>query len=104
MAIERTLAIIKPDAVGRGLSGDIIKRIEGAGLRLRAMRLIRLGRAQAEAFYEGHKARPFYGSLCGYMSSGPVAASAVEADGATANWGDLMGAADPAKAAPGAVR
>ena len=67
MAIERTLAIIKPDAVGRGLSGDIIKRIEGAGLRLRAMRLIRLGRAQAEAFYEVHKARPFYGSLCEYM-------------------------------------
>jgi nucleoside-diphosphate kinase len=64
MAIERTLAIVKPDAVGRGLSGDIIKRIEGAGLKLRAMRLMRLGRAQAEAFYAVHKARPFYGSLC----------------------------------------
>ena len=104
MAIERTLAIIKPDAVGRGLSGDIIKRIEGAGLRLRAMRLMRLGRAQAEAFYEVHKARPFYGSLCEYMSSGPVVVMALEADGAIAKWRDLMGATDPAKAAPGTIR
>jgi nucleoside-diphosphate kinase len=104
MAIERTLAIIKPDAVGRGLSGDIIKRIEGAGLKIRAMRLIRLGRAQAEAFYEVHKSRPFYGSLCEYMSSGPVVVMALEADGAIAKWRDLMGATDPAKAAPGTIR
>jgi nucleoside-diphosphate kinase len=104
MAIERTLAIIKPDAVGRGLSGDIIKRIEGAGLRLRALRLIRLGRAQAEAFYEVHKVRPFYRSLCEYMSSGPVVVMALEADGAIAKWRDLMGATDPAKAAPGTIR
>jgi nucleoside-diphosphate kinase len=104
MAIERTLAIIKPDAVGRGLSGDIIKRIEGAGLRLRTMRLMRLGRAQAEAFYEVHKARSFYGSLCEYMSSGPVVVMALEADGAIAKWRDLMGATDPAKAAPGTIR
>jgi nucleoside-diphosphate kinase len=104
MAIERTLAIIKPDAVGRGLSGDIIKRVEGAGLRLRAMRLMRLGRAQAEAFYEVHKARPFYGALCEYMSSGPVVVMALEADGAIAKWRDLMGATDPAKAAPGTIR
>ena len=104
MAIERTLAIIKPDAVGRGLSGDIIKRIEGAGLRVRAMRLMRLGRAQAEAFYAVHKARPFYGSLCEYMSSGPVVVMALEADGAIAKWRDLMGATDPAKAAPGTIR
>ena len=104
MAIERTLAIIKPDAVGRGLSGDIIKRIEGAGLRLRAMRLMRLGRAHAEAFYEVHKARSFYGSLCEYMSSGPVVVMALEADGAIAKWRDLMGATDPAKAAPGTIR
>ena len=66
------MAIIKPDAVGRELAGDILKRIEGAGLRLRAMRLMRLGRAQAEAFYAVHKERPFYGSLCEYMTSGPV--------------------------------
>jgi nucleoside-diphosphate kinase len=94
MAIERTLAIIKPDAVGRGFSGDIIKRIESAGLKLRAMRLTRLGRAQAEAFYEVHKARPFYGSLCEYMSSGPVVVMALEAEGAM----------DPAKAAAGTIR
>jgi nucleoside-diphosphate kinase len=104
MAIERTLAIIKPDAVGRGLSGDIIKRIEAAGLKLRAMRLIHLGRTQAEAFYDVHKARPFYGSLCEYMSSGPVVAMALEAEGAIAKWRELMGATDPAKAAPGTLR
>jgi len=104
MAIERTLAIIKPDAVGRGLSGDIIKRIEGAGLKLRALRLMRLGRAQAEAFYAVHKARPFYGSLCEYMSSGPVVVMVLEADGAIAKWRDLMGATDPAKAEPGTMR
>jgi nucleoside-diphosphate kinase len=104
MAIERTLAIIKPDAVGRGLSGDIIKRIEGAGLKLRALRLMRLGRAQAEAFYAVHTARPFYGSLCEYMSSGPVVVMVLEADGAIAKWRDLMGATDPAKAAPGTIR
>jgi nucleoside-diphosphate kinase len=104
MAIERTLAIIKPDAVGRGLSGDIIKRIEAAGLKLRAMRLIHLGRAQAQAFYDVHKARPFYGSLCEYMSSGPVVAMALEAEGAIAKWRELMGATDPAKAAPGTLR
>src|SRR5580692_4794144 len=104
MAIERTLAIVKPDAVGRGLSGDIIKRIEGAGLKLRAMRLMRLGRAQGEAFYAVHKARPFYGSLCEYMSSGPVVVMVLEADGAIAKWRDLMGATDPAKAASGTIR
>jgi len=104
MAIERTLAIIKPDAVARGLSGDIIKRIEGAGLKLCAMRLIRLAHAQAEAFYAVHKARPFYGSLCEYMSSGPVVVMALEAEGAIAKWRELMGATDPAKAAPGTIR
>jgi nucleoside-diphosphate kinase len=104
MALERTLAIIKPDAVARGLSGDIIKRIETAGLKLRGMRLIRLGRAQAEAFYEVHKARPFFGSLCDYMSSGPVVVMALEAEGAIAKWRDLMGATDPAKAARGTIR
>ncbi|MGH7915071.1 MAG: nucleoside-diphosphate kinase [Candidatus Binataceae bacterium] len=104
MAIERTLAIIKPDAAGRGLSGDVIKRIEGAGLKLRAMRLMRLGRAQAEAFYDVHKGRPFYSSLCEYMSSGPVVVMVLEGDGAIAKWRDLMGATDPAKAAAGTIR
>ena len=104
MAIERTLAIIKPDAFARGLAGDIIKRIEAAGLKLRAMRLMRLARSQAEAFYEVHKARPFYGSLCEYMSSGPVVVMALEADGAIVKWRELMGATDPAKAAAGTIR
>ena len=104
MAIERTLAIIKPDAFARGLAGDIIKRIEAAGLKLRAMRLMRLARSQAEAFYEVHKARPFYGSLCEYMSSGPVVVMALEADCAIVKWRELMGATDPAKAAAGTIR
>ncbi len=104
MAIERTLAIIKPDAFARGLTGDIIKRIEASGLKLRAMRLVRLARAQAEAFYEVHRARPFYGSLCEYMSSGPVVVMALEADGAIVKWRELMGATDPAKAAAGTIR
>ena len=104
MAIERTLAIIKPDAVGRGLSGDIIKRIEGAGLNIRAMRLTRLTRMQAEAFYEVHQARPFFTSLCEYMSSGPVVVMVLQGDGAIAQWRDLMGATDPAKAARGTIR
>ncbi|HZO83131.1 MAG TPA: nucleoside-diphosphate kinase [Candidatus Binataceae bacterium] len=104
MALERTLAIIKPDAVARGLTGDILKRIEGRGLKLRAMRLMRLTRAQAESFYEVHKARPFYSSLCEYMSSGPVVVAVLEADGAIARWRELMGATDPAKAAAGTIR
>jgi nucleoside-diphosphate kinase len=104
MATERTLAIIKPDAFARGLTGDIVKRIEAAGLKLRAMRLVRLGRAQAEAFYEVHRERPFYGSLCEYMSSGPVVVMALEADGAIVKWRELMGATDPAKAAAGTIR
>ncbi len=104
MAVERTLAIIKPDAVARGLSGDILKRIQGAGLRVRAMRLMRLTRAQAESFYEVHKARPCYSSLCDYMSSGPVVVAALEAEGAIVRWRELMGATDPAKAAAGTIR
>ncbi len=104
MAIERTLAIIKPDAFARGLAGDIIKRIEAAELKVRAMRLMRLARSQAEAFYEVHKARPFFGSLCEYMSSGPVVVMALEADGAIVKWRELMGATDPAKAAAGTIR
>jgi nucleoside-diphosphate kinase len=104
MGVERTLAIVKPDAFGRGLTGDVIKRIEDAGLKLRAMRLIRLTRAQAESFYEVHKARPFYSSLCEYMSSGPVVAAMLEGEGAIARWRELMGATDPAKAAAGTIR
>ena len=102
--MERTLAIIKPDAFKRGLVGDILKRIEASGLNLRALRLIHLTRAQAQAFYDVHKARPFYNSLCEYMSSGPVVIAVLQGDGAIVRWRELMGATDPAKAAPGTIR
>ena len=102
--MERTLAIIKPDAVKRGLAGDIIKRIEGSGLKIRGMRLMHLSRTQAERFYDVHKARPFFGSLCEYMTSGPVVVMMLEGDKAIARWRELMGATDPAKANPGTIR
>jgi nucleoside-diphosphate kinase len=102
--MEKTLAIIKPDAVARGLTGDILKRIEAAGLSLRALRKLHLSRAQAEMFYAVHKARPFYGDLCKYMSSGPVVVAVLGAEGSIAKWRELMGATDPAKAAPGTIR
>ena len=102
--MERTFAIIKPDAVARHLIGDIVKRIEASGLKIVGMRLARLSRAEAETFYDVHKARPFYGSLCDYMTSGPVVVMALEGDGAIKRWRDLMGATDPAKAEPGTIR
>jgi nucleoside-diphosphate kinase len=102
--MERTFAIIKPDAVGRGLAGDIIKRIEASGLKIRGMRLMHLSRGQAESFYEVHKARPFYADLCTYMTSGPVIVMVLEGDKAIARWRELMGATDPAKASAGTIR
>ncbi|HVA78381.1 MAG TPA: nucleoside-diphosphate kinase [Candidatus Binataceae bacterium] len=102
--MEKTLAIIKPDAVSRGLTGDILKRIEASGLSIRALRKLHLSRAQAEMFYAVHKARPFYGDLCKYMTSGPVVVAVLGAEGAIAKWRELMGATDPAKAAPGTIR
>jgi nucleoside-diphosphate kinase len=102
--MERTLAIIKPDAMRRRLAGDIIKRILASGLEIRALKLMHLTLAQAGAFYEVHKARPFYRSLCEYMSSGPVLIAVLTGDGAIARWRDLMGATDPAKAAAGTIR
>ena len=102
--MECTFAIIKPDAVKRGLAGDIIKRIEASGLKIRAMRLMHLSRDQAERFYEVHKARPFYATLCEYMSSGPVVVMMLEGDKAITRWRELMGATDPAKANPGTIR
>ncbi|HUY18404.1 MAG TPA: nucleoside-diphosphate kinase [Candidatus Binataceae bacterium] len=104
MALERTLAIIKPDAVRRGFVGDILKQIRAAGLAVRGLRMMRLATAQAEAFYEVHRARPFYGSLCAYMSSGAVVVAVLEGEGAITRWRDLMGATDPAKAAAGTIR
>jgi nucleoside-diphosphate kinase len=102
--MERTLAIIKPDAMRRRLAGDIIKRIEASGLEIRALKLMHLTLAQAGAFYEVHRARPFYNSLCEYMSSGPVLIAVLTGQGAIARWRDLMGATDPAKAAAGTIR
>ncbi|MEK6629290.1 MAG: nucleoside-diphosphate kinase [Acidobacteriota bacterium] len=102
--MERTLAIIKPDAVERKLSGTIIQRIEDAGFRIRGLRLVNLARADAEGFYAVHRERPFFPKLTAFMSSGPALVIALEADGAIKKWRDLMGATDPAKAATGTLR
>jgi nucleoside-diphosphate kinase len=102
--MERTFAIIKPDAVGRGLAGDIIKRIEGSGLNIRGLRKLHLSQGQAERFYEVHKARPFYSDLCKYMTSAPVVVMVLEGDKAIVRWRELMGATDPAKASAGTIR
>jgi nucleoside-diphosphate kinase len=104
MTTERTLAIIKPDAVRAGKSGPILTRIEEAGFSIRAMRLARLSKHEAEGFYAVHRARPFFGSLTDFMSSGPCVLIALEAPGAIQKWRALMGATDPAKAEPGTLR
>lgn len=104
MANERTLAIIKPDAVSRNLTGEILKRIEGSGLRVCALKLMRLTHTQAEQFYQVHKTRPFYASLCAYMSSGPITVGVLEGEQAIGRWRELMGATDPLKASPGTIR
>ena len=104
MAIERTLSIIKPDATRRNITGQINARFEAAGLRIVAQKRIRLSRDQAEAFYEVHKERPFYGDLCSFMTSGPVVVQVLEGDGAIAKNREVMGATNPADAAPGTIR
>jgi nucleoside-diphosphate kinase len=104
MALERTLSIVKPDGVGRNLIGDVYRRFEQAGLRIIAARMLQLTTAQAEAFYEVHRERPFYRDLVRYMSSGPVIAQVLEGDNAIARNRDIMGATDPKKAAPGTIR
>jgi nucleoside-diphosphate kinase len=104
MAVERTLTIIKPDAVARNVSGQIIARFEQAGLKVLAVKLLPLTPAQAAGFYIVHKERPFYGSLCAFMTQGPCMPIVLEGEGAIARLRDLMGATDPAKAAPGTIR
>lgn len=104
MAVERTLSIIKPDATRRNLTGQIVARFEKAGLRVVAQRRMRLSTAQAEAFYAVHKARPFFKSLVEFMTSGPVVVQVLEGEGAIAKNREVMGATDPAKAAPGTIR
>lgn len=104
MAIERTLAIIKPDAVGRGLSGEILKRIHEAKFQIVAIKSVRLTKNEAEGFYAVHRERPFFKDLTEFMSSGKVVVIAMEAESAIARWRETMGATDPAKAAPGTIR
>jgi nucleoside-diphosphate kinase len=104
MAIERTFSILKPDATERNLTGAINAIIEKAGLRIVAQRRIRMSRADAEKFYEVHKARPFYGELVEFMTSGPVVVQVLEGENAIAKYREVMGATDPAKAAPGTIR
>src|SRR5262245_66251338 len=104
MTTERTFAIIKPDAVRAGKAGRILARIEEAGFTVRAMRLTHLSKREAEGFYAVHKARPFFGQLTDFMSSGPCIVMALEAPDAIARWRNLMGATDPAKADAGTLR
>jgi len=104
MALERTLSIVKPDGVTRNLIGEVYRRFETAGLRIVAARMLRLSTAQAEAFYEVHRERPFYRDLVRYMTSGPVIAQVLEGDNAIARHRDIMGATDPRRAAPGTIR
>jgi nucleoside-diphosphate kinase len=104
MAVERTLTIIKPDAVAKGVSGQIIARLEQAGLKILAAKLVYMTREQAGGFYIVHKDRPFYQSLCAFMTSGPCLPMVLEGENAIARLRDLMGATDPAKAAAGTIR
>jgi nucleoside-diphosphate kinase len=103
-AVQRTLAIIKPDAVAKGAAGKIIDRIEQVGLKILAAKLIHLTPQQAAGFYIVHKERPFYGSLCAFMTQGPCLPMVLEGENAIQRWRDLMGATDPAKAAPNTIR
>lgn len=102
--MQRTFSIIKPDAVRKNAIGDILNRVERAGLRIIAMRKMTLSRADAEAIYAVHKGRPFFADLVDFMTSGPVVVSVFEGKGAIGVYRELMGATDPAKAAPGTIR
>ncbi len=104
MAVEQTLSIIKPDAVRKNHIGDIVARFEKAGLTIAAMRMMQLSRAQAEGFYAEHKGRPFFNGLVEFMTSGPVVVQVLSGDNAISLNRELMGATDPAKAAPGTIR
>jgi nucleoside-diphosphate kinase len=104
MAVERTLSIIKPDAVAKNVIGQIYSRFEGAGLRIVAARMTQLSKAQAEGFYAVHKERPFFGELVAFMISGPVMIQVLEGENAMQKNRDLMGATDPKKADKGTIR
>ncbi len=102
--IERTFSIIKPDAVARNLSGEILAMIQGQGLTVKAMKMIRMTTEQAEGFYAVHKDKPFFSSLVKYMTSGPVVCSILEGEDAIHRYRELMGATNPANAAEGTIR
>lgn len=104
MTVEKTLSIIKPDAVAKNAIGEIISRFEKAGLRVAAAKMVRLSKAQAEQFYAVHKERPFFGGLVAFMSSGPVLVQVLEGENAIAKNRQVMGATNPKDAAPGTVR
>jgi nucleoside-diphosphate kinase len=104
MAIERTLSIIKPDAVEKNTIGGVIKLIEGAGLKIKAMRMTQLTKAQAQGFYAVHKERPFFGELVDFMTRSPVVIMCLEGENAVAKYRDVMGATDPKKAADNTIR
>jgi nucleoside-diphosphate kinase len=104
VALERTFAIIKPDAVSRGQQGEILSRIHKAGFKIIAIKSMRLTKDEAGGFYAVHKARPFFGELTDFMSSGKIFAMVLEAEGAIVKWRDTMGATDPKKAVPGTIR
>ena len=104
MAVERTLSILKPDATARNLTGVINAQFEAAGLRIVAQKRIRMTRDRAERFYAEHRERPFFDSLCSFMTSGPVVVQVLEGDGAIARNREVMGATDPGKADPGTIR
>lgn len=104
MAIERTLSIIKPDAVAKNVVGDIIGRFEKAGLKVLALKMLHLSREQAEGFYAEHKNRPFFPDLVGFMTSGPVVVQVLQGDNAVVANRDLMGATNPQDATPGTIR
>jgi len=101
---EKTLAIVKPDAFGRGLTADIISRIHAAKFKVVAVKSLRLTKAEAEGFYAVHRERPFFKDLTEFMSSGKVVVMVLEAENAISRWRDVMGATDPGKAAPGTIR
>jgi len=104
MALERTLSIVKPDAVEKGVAAQILARIEASGLKIIALKMIQLTPEEAQGFYAVHKERPFYGELVAFMTSGPVVVSALEGDNAIARYRELMGATNPADAAEGTIR
>lgn len=102
--METTLAIVKPDGVARGLIGDVVKRIESNGLKIKAMKMIQMTKAQAQGFYAVHKERPFFDSLTDFMTSGPAVVMILEGDNAIQRWRDMMGATDYKEAAESTIR